>query len=93
MTRFGSPSGLIAQRDLLSLMSTNETKAAAVLSARERQLMRFLLEDPSDKQIASELRISESAVEATMQQLFAKTGVRTPGQLVRLALGSCGDVI
>ena len=39
-----------------------------------------------DKQIADRLQISESTVKASLQQLFAKTGVRTRSQLVRIAL-------
>ena len=35
---------------------------------------------------ANRLRVSESAIKASLQQLFSKTGVRTRGQLVRIAL-------
>jgi len=84
---------LIEQRYLQSLLSANESKAAPVLTPRERQIMRFLLEGLANKEIAAELRISESAVKAALQQLFAKTGVRTRSQLVRLSLESYSDVI
>jgi two-component system nitrate/nitrite response regulator NarL len=84
---------LIEQRYLQSLLSANESKAAPVLTPRERQIMRFLLEGLANKEIAGELRISESAVKAALQQLFAKTGVRTRSQLVRLSLESYSDVI
>jgi two-component system nitrate/nitrite response regulator NarL len=56
------------------------------LSERERQVLSFILEGLANKQIADRLQISESAVKATLQQLFAKTGVRTRSQLVRIAL-------
>ena len=84
---------LIEQRYLQSLLTANESKPAPVLTPRERQIMRFLLEGLANKEIASELRISESAVKAALQQLFAKTGVRTRSQLVRLSLESYSDVI
>lgn len=84
---------LIEQRYLQSLLSANESKAAPMLTPRERQIMRFLLEGLANKEIAGELRISESAVKAALQQLFAKTGVRTRSQLVRLSLESYSDVI
>ena len=84
---------LIEQRYLQSLINANESKAAPVLTPRERQIMRFLLEGLANKEIAGELRISESAVKAALQQLFAKTGVRTRSQLVRLSLESYSDVI
>ncbi len=36
--------------------------------------------------IGERLRVSETAVKSSLQQLFAKTGVRTRSQLVRVAL-------
>jgi two-component system nitrate/nitrite response regulator NarL len=56
------------------------------LTPRERDVMRLLLEGRTNKEIGAELRVSESAVKASLQQLFAKTGVRTRSQLVRVAL-------
>ncbi|HUB58919.1 MAG TPA: response regulator transcription factor [Candidatus Micrarchaeia archaeon] len=53
---------------------------------RERQVLSFVFEGLSNKQIADRLQISETAVKASLQQLFAKTGVRTRSQLVRVAL-------
>jgi two-component system nitrate/nitrite response regulator NarL len=61
-------------------------QAADRLSERERQVLSFILEGLANKQIADRLQISESAVKASLQQLFAKTGVRTRSQLVRIAL-------
>lgn len=54
------------------------------LTERDKQILRCLLEGLSNKEIAVHLQISESAVKASLQQLFAK--VRTRSQLVRLAL-------
>ncbi|MBL9081411.1 MAG: ribbon-helix-helix protein, CopG family, partial [Planctomycetales bacterium] len=45
------------------------------------------------KEIAAELGISESAAKASLQQLFAKTGVRTRSQLVRVALEQHRDLL
>jgi two-component system, NarL family, nitrate/nitrite response regulator NarL len=53
---------------------------------RDQQILRFLVEGLANKEIASELGISESAVKASVQQLFAKMSVRTRSQLVRVAL-------
>jgi two-component system nitrate/nitrite response regulator NarL len=61
-------------------------QAADRLSERERQVLSFILEGLANKQIADRLQISESTVKASLQQLFAKTGVRTRSQLVRIAL-------
>jgi two-component system, NarL family, nitrate/nitrite response regulator NarL len=53
---------------------------------RQRKVLRFVLEGLSNKVIATQLHISESYVKALIQSLFRKTGVRTRGQLVRVAL-------
>jgi two-component system nitrate/nitrite response regulator NarL len=53
---------------------------------RQRRVLRFVVEGLSNKVIARRLRISESYVKALMQGVFRKTGVRTRGQLVRVAL-------
>lgn len=61
------------------------------LTERDRRVLRMLLEGFSNKEIAAELNISESAVKAALQQLFAKTSVRTRSQLVRIALEKLRD--
>jgi two-component system nitrate/nitrite response regulator NarL len=55
-------------------------------TTRERQVLSYVLEGLANKEIAGHLAVSESSVKATLQQLFAKTGVRTRTQLVRVAL-------
>ena len=56
------------------------------LTARERQVLSAVFDGLANKEIAARIGVSESSVKATIQQLFAKTGVRTRGQLVRIAL-------
>jgi DNA-binding NarL/FixJ family response regulator len=56
------------------------------LTEREERVLQGIFEGHSNKEIAGTLGISESAVKATLQQLFAKTNVRTRSQLVRVAL-------
>lgn len=63
------------------------------LTERERQVLKFVFEGLANKEIASRLNTSESAVKASLQQLFAKTGVRTRTQLVRSALDRYRDQI
>ncbi|HEU0124111.1 MAG TPA: response regulator transcription factor [Bryobacteraceae bacterium] len=60
---------------------------------RDRQILRFVVEGLANKEIAAELGISESAVKASLQQLFAKTNVRTRSQLVRVALEEYRDLL
>jgi DNA-binding NarL/FixJ family response regulator len=56
------------------------------LTEREQEVLRGIFEGLSNKEIAAQLGVSESAVKATLQQLFQKTRVRTRSQLVRIAL-------
>jgi DNA-binding NarL/FixJ family response regulator len=53
---------------------------------RERQVLSHLFQGFLNKEIADRIGVSEGAIKATLQQLFAKTGVRTRSQLVRIAL-------
>jgi two-component system, NarL family, nitrate/nitrite response regulator NarL len=62
---------------------TNEPEP--LFTDRQRRVLRFVLEGLSNKEIAWRLQISESYVKSILQSLFQKTGVRTRGQLVRVA--------
>jgi two-component system nitrate/nitrite response regulator NarL len=64
---------------------------APVFNERQRKVLRFVLEGLSNKEIAWRLQISESYVKAILQSLFQKTGVRTRGQLVRVAFEQYED--
>jgi DNA-binding NarL/FixJ family response regulator len=64
-----------------------------VLSTRESGVLRLLVQGLANKEIASRLEISESGVKNTLQQLFAKTGVRTRSQLVRVAVEEYRDLL
>ena len=61
-------------------------KAERPLTERERQVLQGVYEGLTNKEIAQQLSASESAVKSVLQQLFAKCGVRTRSQLVRVAL-------
>jgi DNA-binding NarL/FixJ family response regulator len=63
-----------------------EPRPGKSLTDREQQVLRGLFEGLTNKEIAAELGVSESAIKATLQQLFQKTRVRTRSQLVRFAL-------
>ena len=65
--------------------------ATPVFNERQRKVLRFVLEGLSNKEIAWRLQISESYVKAILQSLFQKTGVRTRGQLVRVAFEQYED--
>ena len=61
------------------------------LSNRELDALRLVVQGLANKEIASQLNVSESVVKNTLQQLFSKTEVRTRSQLVRVALEQYRD--
>jgi len=63
------------------------------LNSRESDVLRLVVQGLSNKEIASRLDVSESVVKNTLQQLFAKTEVRTRSQLVRVALEYYRDLL
>lgn len=67
--------------------------ARAQLNSREVEVLRLLVQGLANKEIAAGLKISESAVKNTLQQLFAKTDVRTRSQLVRVALDQYRELL
>jgi two-component system sensor kinase FixL len=68
------------------LLSTSENNTLPTLNTRELDVIRLLVQGLANKEIAARMEISESTVKNTLQQLFAKTNVRTRAQLVRVAL-------
>jgi two-component system, LuxR family, sensor kinase FixL len=68
-------------------------KERPALNHREIDALRLVVQGLANKEIASRMEISESAVKNTLQQLFAKTEVRTCGQLVRVALERYRDML
>lgn len=56
------------------------------LTERQRQVLRSILDGLTNKEIAARLEVSETSVKASIQELFSKAGVRTRGQLVRVAI-------
>jgi two-component system nitrate/nitrite response regulator NarL len=60
---------------------------------RERMVLRGVVDGLGNKQLADRLQISEASVKAALQQLFAKTGVRTRAQLVRAVFERHRDVL
>jgi len=69
-----------------SSSTPSNDQARIPLNTRESEVLRLLVQGLANKEIASRLDVSESVVKNTIQQLFAKTEVRTRSQLVRVAL-------
>lgn len=60
----------------------------ATLTRRERQILEFVIEGRTNKEIASELGLSFRTVEVHRRHVMEKTGARNAADLVRLAVGS-----
>jgi DNA-binding NarL/FixJ family response regulator len=67
----------LLRRALENREGPTSDRQRAKLTERERKVLSFVFEGLANKQIADRLRISETTVKASLQQLFAKTGVRT----------------
>ncbi|MFT3707997.1 MAG: response regulator transcription factor [Archangium sp.] len=82
---------VLDQAYLQTLVVEAQSGERLKLTERERKILSLLLEGQSNKELASALKLSESAVKAALQQLFSRTGVRTRSQLVRIALEELRD--
>jgi PAS domain S-box-containing protein len=76
-----------------SPLSSSDYHGHALLNSRETEVLRLLVQGLANKEIAARMNISESSVKNTLQQLFAKTDVRTRAQLVRVALEHYRDLL
>lgn len=65
----------------------------AELNSRDTEVLRLVVQGLANKEIADKMQISESTIKNTLQHLFAKTGVRTRSQLVRVALEQYRDLL
>jgi len=74
--------GLLAGRHVRAELS----ERAHPLTARQGEVLRGILDGLANKEIAWNLKTSESSVKAVVQELFRKAGVRTRSQLVRIAI-------
>ncbi|MBV8830833.1 MAG: helix-turn-helix transcriptional regulator [Acidobacteriaceae bacterium] len=72
---------------------TPDDQSRALLTDREAEVLRLLVQGLTNKEIAARLDVSESTVKNVLQQLFAKSRVRTRSQLVRVALETYRDLL
>jgi DNA-binding NarL/FixJ family response regulator len=67
-------------------MRRDNSERTQPLTSRQGEVLRGILDGLTNKEIAWNLKVSESSVKAVIQELFHKAGVRTRGQLVRIAI-------
>ncbi len=63
-----------------------EPRFARPLTSRQQDVLSGILDGLTNKEIAWNLKVSESSIKAVVQELFHKAGVRTRSQLVRIAI-------
>lgn len=88
----GAALALLTQQDRLPDRGQAGYGPGFSLTARERSVMRRILEGMSNKEIGAQMGISESLVKSVIQRLFEKMGVRSRSQLVRVAIESQMDL-
>ncbi len=64
----------------------SEPRTARPLTLRQQDVLSGILDGLTNKEIAWNLKVSESSIKAVVQELFHKAGVRTRSQLVRIAI-------
>ena len=79
-------SGAIRSLIAGSEQRTETEQAAHFLTGRQRKVLRGILNGLTNKEIASNLQVSETSIKSVIQELFHKAGVRTRSQLVRVAI-------
>jgi two-component system, NarL family, nitrate/nitrite response regulator NarL len=78
----GAVRSLVAARSV----QTERMEHSRALTTRQIEVLRGILDGLTNKEIAWNLKSSESSIKAVIQELFHKTGVRTRSQLVRIAI-------
>lgn len=81
------------ERHMRALFEHGEDGGEAELTPREEAVLRMVADGLSNKEIGEQVGITEAAVKATLQRLFAKLGVRTRAKLVGVALERRGGVL
>jgi DNA-binding NarL/FixJ family response regulator len=64
-----------------------------LLTPRQRAVLRLVCEGLPNKEISYRLRVSDSSVKCTIQQLFDKTTVRTRSQLMRIVIETLPELL
>jgi DNA-binding NarL/FixJ family response regulator len=76
---------------LLRSVDRSRPPSVPKLTDRDRSLLRFVLAGLTNREIGTELKISEGAVKASLRVLFEKVNVKSRSQLVKVALEQYQD--
>jgi two-component system nitrate/nitrite response regulator NarL len=76
---------------LFRSLDRTKTQQQPQLLSREKEIMRFIFQGLTNKEISVHLSCSEGAVKSALRQMFEKLGVRTRAQLVKIALEQYRD--
>jgi two-component system nitrate/nitrite response regulator NarL len=79
-------SGIIRSLMLKANDKESETRKTRALTVRQQEVLSGILDGLTNKEIAWNLKVSESSIKGVIQELFHKAGVRTRSQLVRIAI-------
>jgi DNA-binding NarL/FixJ family response regulator len=78
--------GVLRSLNPVATENPKPVQGGGSLSKRQANILRGILDDLTNKEIGGRLQVSEAAVKAGIQELFNKAGVRTRGQLVKVAI-------
>jgi len=76
---------------LIRSVDRTRTPSNPKLTDRDRALLRYILEGLTNREIGTQLDISEGAVKASLRLLFEKLNVQSRTQLVKVALEQYQD--
>lgn len=84
--RFKGHNSFLAIREPDGHWPSIDTGRLQLISEREREVMRLLVSNESNKQVAFDLRISVRTVEIHRRRIMEKLGLHSIGELVHLAI-------
>lgn len=77
----------VIQEEIMTAFQAFNAGVGRGLSPREREIMAFLPQGKSDKEISAELKISEATVRTHIRDLFRKLGVHSRKEAISAFLG------
>ncbi|HLW97919.1 MAG TPA: LuxR C-terminal-related transcriptional regulator [Candidatus Acidoferrales bacterium] len=84
--RFSAKISNIRARSVYGLLLPSDTARFQLITEREREVMRLLVSNETNKQVAFDLHISVRTVEIHRRRIMEKLGLHSIGELVHLAI-------